>query len=324
MTTPTCGAVGDGALGCTATLPGFGWRRGWLALGQVESVTAAGTFSRCGEALPGGAGLGVDWRGTAGNGRARQGTARQATVRPGTAWQGEARQGEVFPTCTETNMSKAESNRVATEANGAEKKAKETRTRSEAGTRERVSRTVRLRGITDVMFDRYPGDNDTKLEPWQKLYLGGESGRTIMLPSANLISFLSAQNTDSAPKRLLDPRKYKAFALACGSFVTIGPRMIPFLRDDQPIEFGKFVGDEDPESKVYIDRRVARLEKGIPNPKVRPVLPLPWDIEFTLTLLPNRQIQEQQLLNIFTEGMICLGIGTFRGQFGKADVVLWE
>ena len=105
-------------------------------------------------------------------------------------------------------------------------------------------RKVQIRGLTDIMFDRYPGDNDTKLEPWQKLYLAGESGRTICLPSANIMSFLSAQNTDSAPKRLLDSRKYKAFALACGSFVTIGPRMIPFLRDGQPIEFGKFVGDD--------------------------------------------------------------------------------
>ncbi len=197
-------------------------------------------------------------------------------------------------------------------------------TRSEHGTREKIVRRIRIAGLCDVMFDRYPGDNDTKLEPWQKMYLGGENGKTIMLPSANIMSFLSAQNTDSAPKRLLDSRKYKQFALACGSFVTIQPRMIPFLRNNEPIEFGKFVGDEDADSGVYIDRRVARLEKGIPNPKVRPVLPLPWELEFQLTLLPNKQIQEQQLMNVFSEGLICLGIGTFRGQFGKAEIVIWE
>ena len=201
---------------------------------------------------------------------------------------------------------------------------KEPKTRSEAGTREVVIRKVHIRGLTDIMFDRYPGDNDTKLEPWQKLYLGGESGRQIMLPSANIMSFLSAQNTDSAPKRLLDSRKYKSFALACGSFVTITPRMIPFLRDGNPIEFGKFVGDEDAGSGVYIDRRVARLKDGIPNPKVRPVLPMSWDLVFNLTIYPNRQIQEAQLVNVFTEGLLCLGLGTFRGQFGKAEVVYWE
>lgn len=201
---------------------------------------------------------------------------------------------------------------------------RETKTRAEAGTREMIVRTVQIRGLTDIMFDRYPGDNDTKLEPWQKLYLGGETGRTIILPSENVMSFLSAQNTDSAPKRLLDARKYKNFAQACGSFVSISPRQIPFLRDDKPIEFGKFCGETDDLSGVYIDRRVARLEKGIPNPKVRPVLPLPWELRFEVKLLPNRLVQEQQLLNVFTEGLLCLGLGTFRGQFGKAEVVLWE
>lgn len=201
---------------------------------------------------------------------------------------------------------------------------KESKTRSEMGNRELIRRKVHVRGLTDIMFDRYPGDNDTKLEPWQKLYLGGEEGRTICLPSANLMSFLSAQNTDSAPKRLLDAKKYKAFTYACGSFVTIGPMMIPFLRDGEPIEFGRFVDDVDQESGVYIDRRVARLPKGIPNPKVRPVLPTPWELRFDLSLLPNKQLQEQQLMNIFSEGLLCLGLGTFRGQFGKAEVVLWE
>ena len=209
-----------------------------------------------------------------------------------------------------------------TTTNGAKKA--ETKTRGEAGTREKIIRKVHLHGLTPIMFDRYPGDNDTKLEPWQKLYLGGPEGRTICLPSANLMSFLSAQNTDSAPKRLLDSRKYKAFTQACGAYVSIGPGMIPFLRDGQPIVFGRFVGDVDADSGVYIDRRVARLEKGIPNPKVRPVLPLPWELRFEFTLLPNKQIQEQQILNVFTEGLLMLGLGTFRGQFGKCEVALWE
>jgi hypothetical protein len=204
------------------------------------------------------------------------------------------------------------------------------KTRGEQGTRQRVTRRVRLRGLTDIMFDRYPGDNDTKLEPWQKLYLGGREGRTICLPSANIGSFLSAQNTDSAPKRLLDPRKYKRFGQACGSYVSVGPRMIPFLRGGEPVLFGG-IDSRTPEgwqcdslSGVYVRHDVARLEKGIPNPKVRPVLPLPWELEFELTLFPNREIQEQQLVNIFTEGLIAIGLGTFRGQFGKAEVSLWE
>lgn len=208
--------------------------------------------------------------------------------------------------------------------------AAETKTRSEMGTREKVQRTVRIRGLTDIMFARYAGDNDTKLEPWQKLYLAGEQGRTICLPSAAIMSFLSAQNTDSAPKRLLDPRKYKRFALACGSFVMIGPDMIPFTRDGAPIEFGKIDGKRsdgwqcDSKSGVYIRHDVARLEKGIPNPVARPVLPMPWELEFHLTLWPNKEVQEQALLNVFTDGLLAIGLGTWRGRFGKAEVVVWE
>lgn len=207
--------------------------------------------------------------------------------------------------------------------------AQETKTRAEPGTRDLLVRQIHLRGLTPIMFCRYAGDNETKLEPWQKLYLGGDTGRTICLPSENIMSFLSAQNTDSAPKRLLDSRKYKKFAQACGSFVTIGPRMIPFLRNGEPILFGKLdskneAGEPmDRLSGVYIDFHVARLEKGIPNPQHRPVLPLPWELHFTLTMFPNKQLQEQQLMNIFTDGLICLGLGTWRGRYGKAEVVEW-
>lgn len=210
------------------------------------------------------------------------------------------------------------------------KKDKETKTRAEAGTRDKVMRKVRIRGLTDIMFDRYPGDNDTKLEPWQKLYLAGPTGRTICLPSANIMSFLSAQNTDSAPKRLLDSRKYKAFAMSCASYIMIAPNMIPFTRDGHEIEFGKLDGKNeegwqcDTSTGIYIRYDVARLEKGIPNPKVRPVLPCPWELEFTLTIWPNRQVQEQQVMNVMSEGLLCLGLGTWRGRYGKAEIVAWE
>src|SRR3954471_23544560 len=92
-----------------------------------------------------------------------------------------------------------------------------------------ITRKVNLIGLTEIMFDRYPGDNDTKLEPWQKLYFAQDQ-KTLVLPADNIMSFLSAQNTDSAPKRLLDSRKYKRFTQACGSYVGVAPALIPFIR----------------------------------------------------------------------------------------------
>lgn len=187
-----------------------------------------------------------------------------------------------------------------------------------------VNRSVRVVGTKDIMFDRYAGDNDTKLEPWQKLYLEVGNSKVIGLPAGNIQSSLTAHNTNSFPKRLLDKRKFKDFCNACLSFVEISPNFIPFKRDGKPIVFGRFEGDVDPSSGCYIHRSVARLDKGIPNPKVRPVLPLPWTLEFKLTILPNTEFQEDQLMNLFEAGGRAVGFGTFRGLFGKFVVEAWE
>ena len=189
---------------------------------------------------------------------------------------------------------------------------------------EMITRSVTLCGLTDIMFDRYAGDNNTRLEPWQKLYFMPGNSKVIGLPALNIMSFLSAHNTNSAPKRLRDKRKYKDIANANLSFVTIAPDFIPFIREGKPIEFGKFDKDVDPVSGIYIHYSVARLDKGIPNPKERPTLPTPWSLAFTLHYIPNREIQEQEILNLFDEGGRALGLGTFRGVFGKFTVDTWE
>lgn len=198
-----------------------------------------------------------------------------------------------------------------------------TESRAEQGTqREDVVRRVVLQGRSPLMFDRYPGDNSTKIEVWQKLYFGTD-GKTLVMPSLNIMSFLSAQNTTSAPKRLLDKRKYRETANACLSFVSIEPFDIPILRDGLPIIFGKFDGDRDKQSGVWIHRCVARLKDGIPNPKARPVVPMPWALEFTLRIATNNEIQEAQVRNLFAAGGAALGLGTFRGVFGKFSVERW-
>lgn len=191
-----------------------------------------------------------------------------------------------------------------------------------------IIRQVQLKGMTPIMFDRYAGDNDTKLEWSQKIYL--VPGTSILcLPTSNIVSFLSAHNTNSAPKRLRDARKFKKTCNSCLSFVMIeadysNPQYVPFYRDGKPIEVGVFGDDKDEKSGLYLDRRVARLDKGIPNPKERPVLPLPWSLSFKLTILPNKEIKEQEIQNLFSEGGLAIGLGTFRGVYGKFQIDKWE
>ncbi len=122
---------------------------------------------------------------------------------------------------------------------------------------------------------------------------------------------------------------FKKIANACLSFVMIEgngghPQYLPFTRDGKSIEVGKFGDDRDSASGIYLDRRVARLDKGIPNPKERPVLPTPWELSFRISILPNKEIKEQEIYNLFEEGGIAIGIGTFRGVFGKFEIATWE
>jgi hypothetical protein len=177
------------------------------------------------------------------------------------------------------------------------------------------------------MFDRYAGDNDTKLSWTEKIYLKPNTS-VVSLPTININSFYTAHNTPSAPKRLRDKRKYKDICNAIQSFVMIeamdGGEYIPFKSDGEVVNIGVFGESEDEISGIYLHRSVARLDKGIPNPKERPVLPMPWSLTFRLRIVPNNAIKEAELRNLTIEGGIAIGLGTYRGQFGKFQVTQWE
>jgi len=51
---------------------------------------------------------------------------------------------------------------------------------------------------------------------------------------------------------------------------------------------------------------------------------LPWAIEFELDIMPNKEIKEQEIYNLFVEGGLAIGLGTFRGVYGKFLVEKWE
>lgn len=191
-----------------------------------------------------------------------------------------------------------------------------------------VKRKVSIRGVTPLMFDRYAGDNQTRLEWHQKIYLRPGT-QNLCLPTLNLVSFFTAHNTNSAPKRLRDKRIYKGICNAILSFVQISAadgnaENILIQRNGQPVQVGTFGDRVDETSGIFLHRAVARLDKGIPNPKERPVLPLPWSLDFDLTIYPNKEIKEQEIKNLLAEGGMAIGLGTFRGVFGKFEITSWE
>ena len=188
---------------------------------------------------------------------------------------------------------------------------------------EPITRQVTLRGIADLMFDRYAGDNKTQLDVAQKMYFAAD-GKSLVMPAANISSFLTAENTPSAPKRLLDKRQYKDVCQAILSYTSISPFEIPLTRDGKPIVFHGFTNDVDKKADIYVHRCVARLAKGIPNPKVRPVVRAPWELSFELTMYPNDDVNETMLNSLIVKGGIAIGLGTYRGVFGKFVVDKWE
>lgn len=176
---------------------------------------------------------------------------------------------------------------------------------------------VTLSGITPVLFDRYPGSNTEALAPEKKLYTDRD-GKTIVFPAMNLSSFLTAQNTDSAPKRICG-KQWRNVCQAGLSFLNIEPLLIPFVSDGTPITTD--------DNRIKIVRHVARMKKGntpIPNLKERPQLDTPWELSFFVTLWKNPDLHEDLLKRLFVEGGRMIGIGTFRGLYGKFEVTKWE
>lgn len=184
-----------------------------------------------------------------------------------------------------------------------------------------LRKRVTLTGLTEIMFDRYPGDNKTHLTPDQKFYLNER--REICLPTINLMSFLSATNTESAPMVCLGKEARRvASAILCSTSILPSP-LITLTRNKKPIVFDEFdEHDRDGVSGAYVLHGKAIIKKAglaIPSPKSRPVLPLPWALEFDLQILPHQDLTENLIENLFADGGVRIGLGTFRKMFGKFE-----
>lgn len=175
--------------------------------------------------------------------------------------------------------------------------------------------TAKLQGIRPILFDRYGGDNKTKLPVMEKGYLNedGEYG----IPILNIFSLLSAQNTPSVPKRFYG-KQGREVALGVQSFANIeatdgsDPMFAPLL-DDKGNVFKN--GDK----RIKVMNHVARLKDGIPNPKERPMFPNGWSINLKFELQDNELLNAPTLKKMVEQGGI-LGLGTFRPIFGRFRV----
>lgn len=173
---------------------------------------------------------------------------------------------------------------------------------------------VQLSGIRPMMFDRYAGDNNTQLPTAEKMYL--DEQRRLILPALNLYSLLAAQNTPSVCRQFFG-KNGKTIALGISSYTNITPYEIPIEDGNGPIIFEGWNG------QISVRKDVARLPKGIPNPKERPVLALPWRVVFEVQYQENKFCTLENLRQALTMGGV-LGLGTFRPFFGRYELTGWQ
>lgn len=177
--------------------------------------------------------------------------------------------------------------------------------------------SFKLEGVTDLMFDRYPGDNSTQLPVEKKLYVDGS---TVVLPSMNILSLLTAENTRSITKDAYG-KKAGGVLIELRSSLTIDQPLIPILKNGSPLKFnGSFDQERGGSVGIYIDRRVARLAKGVPNPKERPTIATPWELDFSVELDANDSINTDEFVMLLRKGGKKIGLGTYRGVFGRFNV----
>lgn len=173
---------------------------------------------------------------------------------------------------------------------------------------------VRLEGLRPLMFDRYAGDNNTQLPTADRMYLTAQA--RLIIPSINLFSLLAAENTKSVCRQFFG-KQGKTIALGISSYTTIEPFDIPLCDATGQIQFHGWNG------QIREHTAVARLKNGIPNPKTRPVIALPWHIEFDVQYVENRHCTLENLRQAFDWGGT-LGLGTFRPYFGRYELVEWQ
>jgi len=177
--------------------------------------------------------------------------------------------------------------------------------------------TATLRGIRPMLFDRYAGDNKTKLPALEKFYTTPDG--SLVVPVLNVYSLLAAQNTPSVAKRFYG-RQARGVALGVMSFVgieAVGP---------DPLNAQIFDATGAPytinSDAISILHHVARVKDGVPNPKERPMLPTGWQIKLHFIHQENSLLSLSCLQTMVEQGGI-LGLGTFRPIYGRYTVI-WE
>ena len=180
---------------------------------------------------------------------------------------------------------------------------------------------VKLEGLSDIMFDRFIDHSKEQRPPEQKLYLIEKN--QVVLPAENIYSFLFGENPAGCAKSF-EGKKGKQTYIPIGmSHVFLDPVSIPFTASSKPVFWKDFTN-----GKFRILLSAPRTKQGSLSIKQevrpRPIMQLPWSLDFNITIVKNQYIDEVKLYNWFVQGGIQIAIGTYRPRFGRFEVADWK
>lgn len=180
--------------------------------------------------------------------------------------------------------------------------------------------SVKFVGCKPLLFDRYTGSNEAKPEPVDKVYWH-KSGEDVLayMPQINIYSALSAENTKSVAKMYFG-KKAKPIGMAINNSLVIDTHPILITQHGQPVR------QQDFDSAFTVEHHVARINKSgtaIPNPKERPCLETPWELNFDIRFSPSGELTWEVMQQCFDYCGI-IGLGTYRPLYGGFRVEVTE
>ena len=173
-----------------------------------------------------------------------------------------------------------------------------------------LTRKLKLNGVTPIMFDPFKGQEDIPVE--KKFYLA-KDGKTVVLPNSNILGFLNSQKVHSCLRLFSSNKEWQIRSNEIKGCVAITPAELVFIDNGDPIQFTGW------SEKIFVDTRMAYPNKNVRMMVSRPVLDLPWYLEFNLHINTTEFITEERILDWFNRGGFQVGLCAHRPLFGRFE-----
>lgn len=175
---------------------------------------------------------------------------------------------------------------------------------------------VEISGLADIMFNRFYDHSKVIRPPEQLLYYGQDN--EVVFPADNMRSFLFGEKPPGCAKTM-EGKKSKDFIRWGQGHIHIDPLNIPFKTAGEPVIF------KGVENGLFYVHTAAPRTNGIKQEAIdRPVLRLPWELEFNITIVENPLVDQIRLYNWFVMGGLLIAIGNYRPVYGRFEVKKWE